>query len=65
MAKNWIASAGLKSGGLHKTLGLKSDAKITDKEVARAKAMGGKAAKQAALAETFRGMRHHRPNFES
>ena len=56
----WIQKAHIKKGGLHETLGKKPDAPITSADIARAKRMGGKAAKQARLAETFRKMRNRK-----
>lgn len=49
--------AGIEKGGFHKTLGKSPDAPITSADIAKGKAMGGKAAKQAVLAENFRKMR--------
>lgn len=58
MAKKWIQHADIKAGGLHRTLGVPEGQKLTEAEIQRAKNMGGKAAKQAALAEVFRGLGH-------
>ena len=58
--KKWIqagkAKGTIRPGGLHRTLGKKQDEPITQADIARAKKMGGKAAKQAALAQTFKRM---------
>ena len=47
-------------GGLHQTLGIPQDRKLTQADIQRAKAMGGKAARQANLAETFAKYRPHK-----
>lgn len=52
--KNWIAGAIKNKGGLHKSLGVAPGKKLDAKDLARAKKMGGKAAKQAALAKTLK-----------
>lgn len=63
-AKKWIqagkSKGTIREGGLHKTLGKPKDAPITQADIARAKRMGGKAAKQAALAQTFKKMARKR-----
>jgi hypothetical protein len=56
--EHWIQKAHIKSGGLHRTLGIPEGQKISEAQIERAKSMGGKAAKQAALAETFKGLGH-------
>lgn len=55
--KNWIAGATKNKGGLHRTLGVPAGKKLTSADLARAKAMGGKAAREAALAKTLKGFR--------
>ena len=46
----------IRKGGLHRTLGKAESEPITQADLARAKKMGGKAAKQATLAQTFKKM---------
>ena len=59
-SRKWIqegkAKGTIRKGGLHRTLGKKESEPITQADIARAKKMGGKAAKQAALAQTFKKM---------
>jgi addiction module HigA family antidote len=55
-AAKWIQIADIKEGGLRETLGMKPGAKVTAKDIAEAKRMGGKATKRASLAKTFRKM---------
>ena len=50
--------AGIKKGGFHATLHKPKDSPITAADIAKGKAMGGKAAKQATLAENFKKMNH-------
>jgi hypothetical protein len=57
MAKNWIAKAKIKKGGLHRSLGIPSGKKIPHNLLERAASRGGKVGKQARLAETFAKMR--------
>ena len=55
---NWIARATKNKGGFHRSLGLPESHKITAADIATGKAMGGKTAKQAQLAQTLMGMHH-------
>jgi hypothetical protein len=54
---NWIAKATKNKGGLHKSLGVKVGKKLTTKELSRGKKMGGKVAKQVALAKTLKKLK--------
>jgi hypothetical protein len=62
--KKWIQEGKkkgtIREGGLHKTLGKEKGEPITQRDIARAKKMGGKAAKQASLAQTFKKMSRKR-----
>lgn len=58
--RDWIAKATKNKGGLHRTLGKKPSERITKADIAKAKRMGGKAAKQAHLAETLAKLRPKR-----
>ena len=52
--------AGIQKGGFHKTLGKSPEAPITAADIAKGKRLGGKAAKQATLAENFKKMARKR-----
>lgn len=59
-AKKWVQAAHIQKGGLHESLGKKAGEPITAADIVRAKKRGGKAAKQAILAQTFKKMSHRR-----
>jgi hypothetical protein len=54
MAVNGKWMQGVQKGGFHKTLGKPANAPITAADIAKGRKMGGKAAKQANLAATFK-----------
>lgn len=51
---NWIAGATKNKGALHKHLGVPEGHKLSLADIARGRKMGGKVAKEAALAATLR-----------
>jgi hypothetical protein len=59
--KKWIQKGKekgtIKSGGLHKSLGIAAGKKIPKSKIAVAAKRGGKVGKQARLAQTFANMR--------
>ena len=55
-AGKWIQKAKIKSGGLHKSLGIAPGKKIPKSKIAKA-AKKGKVGRQARLAKTFAKMR--------
>ena len=54
MSKDWIAGAVGNKGALHRNLGVPEGQKLSLADIARGKKMGGKVAKEAALATTLR-----------
>lgn len=54
MSDHWIQKAVKKPGALHKELNVPQGQKIPQKKLNKAKAAGGKEAKQANLAETLK-----------
>ena len=55
--KKLIQKAKIKSGGLHKSLGIAPGKKIPKSKIAKAAKKGGKVGRQARLAQTFAKMR--------
>jgi hypothetical protein len=55
--KNWISEATKNKGALHKALGVSEKKKLTQKQLARGKAMGGAVAKAVNLANTLNKIR--------
>jgi hypothetical protein len=53
MAKNWIAGAIKRPGGLHRALGVPEGTKIPAKKVAKAANAGGTLGRRARLAQTL------------
>jgi hypothetical protein len=60
MSKDWIQGAIKHPGALHKELGIPAGQKIPAKTLAAAAKKGGKEGERARLAETLKGMIHHK-----
>jgi len=56
MAQNWIKKAVEHKGALHRALGVKEGTKLTEAQLKRGEAMGGKVAKMVSLARTLKKM---------
>ena len=63
--KKWIQKAKIKSGGLHKSLGIAPGKKIPKSKIAKAAKKGGKGGRQARLAQTFAKMRKEGADFDA
>ncbi len=60
MAKKWIANAVKNKGGLHRSLGVPEGEKIPAEKLARAKnSKNPRIRREAALAHTLSGFKHH------
>lgn len=57
---DWIAGATKNKGALHRNLGVPEGQKLTLADIARGRKMGGKVAKEAALAQTLRKIAEQR-----
>ena len=57
---DWIAGATKNKGALHRNLGVPEGQKLSLADIARGKRMGGKVAKEAALAATLRKIAQRR-----
>lgn len=58
--KHWIQAMHMKKGALHKSLGVPAGKKIPAGKLAKAASKGGKVGKRARLAETLKGLHHHK-----
>ncbi len=58
MTPKWIQKAHLKKNKLHDKLGVKHGEKLTDAQLQKAKAIGGKTAKMAQFAINAKSFKH-------